>query len=173
MDIADDIINLYCHNKSPDEIDKLLNSSLNMYFDDELQDMYLYKKKSYVIALFLRDIENILQNKTKSKSKSNLFSFSFSCFRKKNKISILQIDLHVHEFICAHRLPIFINELLQLYRNKNNLTIDKIKENYRSEDLFLFQKYINNYNLCDKINQMSRYDKLNVIKKIIKDIEII
>ena len=57
MNIADDIINLYCHNKLPYELDELLNSALNMYFDDDLQDMFQHKRKSYVIALFLRDIE--------------------------------------------------------------------------------------------------------------------
>lgn len=168
MNIADDIINLYCHNKSSDELDELLNSSLNMYFDDDLQDMYPHKKKSYIIALFLRDIEIILQNQQK---KSSLFS----CFHKKKKkpISISQIDLLVHEFIYMHRLPIFIHEILHLYRNRNILTIDKIKESYRSEDLFLFQKYIGNQNICDKVKDLSRDDKLNLIKKIIIDIEVI
>jgi hypothetical protein len=167
MNIADKILTLYCYNKEPIELDELLDNSLNLYFDDTLQDMYPHKKKSYTLAIFLRDIDSILQ-------KQNNKSHIFCCFPKKNKsLSLLEINLMVHEFIYTYKLPIFIDEILQLYRNKNTLEIDEIKKNQRSYDLFLLLKYIGNHDKCDKIKDMSRDDKLNLIKKIIQDIIII
>jgi len=83
------------------------------------------------------------------------------------------IENIINSYIYTYKLPIFIDEILQLYRNKNTLEIDEIKKNQRSYDLFLLLKYIGNHNKCDKIKDMSRDDKLNLIKKIIQDIIII
>jgi CTP synthase (UTP-ammonia lyase) len=138
--------------------------------------MYLYKKKSYVIAIFLRDIDKVLQKEQKQKS------CLFCCIKENKIIKMMRVNLLVKTFLYKHKIPNFIDELLQIYRNRNNLTIDQLKKNYRYNDLFMILKYIDNYDNYDKNNklenndrlrEMTQENKLNIIKKIIKDIEII
>ena len=104
------IINLYYNNKDLIELDEILDCALELYYDETLNDMYPHKKKTYVITLFLKNIETILIKQINYKK-------SCFCFRKKEKkLTEEEINTLIHEFIYSHGLPIIIDELL-LFRS--------------------------------------------------------
>lgn len=141
-------------------IDDILNKSLQIYYDDSLNDLYIHKKKSYVIASFLRDIHIILYN------------FNNDIDEIDNNIDN-QIDNSIRIYLNKMRIPIFIIELIELYRHKNLIDIDKLKENIRYDDLLLLLKYDNTINISKNILAMTREDKFDLIQKLINDIVII
>ena len=132
-----------------------------------MNNIYLYKKKSYVITLFIKNIETIILKKQQYKK-------CLCFFQKKQYIKSEQIDLIISKFIYKNKLPIFIDEILKIYRYREDLTYDQIIQSQRADDLFLLLKYEqSNIKNCDKLNALSFDDKLNLIKKIICDIQMI
>jgi hypothetical protein len=71
------------------------------------------------------------------------------------------------------RIPIFIIELIELYRHKNLIDMDKLKENIRYNDLLLLLKYDNIIKCNQNILAMTREDKFDLIQKLMNDIVII
>ena len=150
------IIDLYKSSINIDNnynIDDILNKSLQIYNDDSLNHLYIHKKKSYVIASFLRDIHIILYN-----FNNNIDN---------------QIDNSIRIYLNKMRIPIFIIELLELYRHKNLIDMNKLKENIRYDDLLLLLKYDNIIKCNQNILAMTREDKFDLIQKLMNDIVII
>jgi len=163
-----DLINKYLEQlekMSNIDIDTLLNKSLSLYYDDNLIDMYHHKKKSLCIALFFKDIDFVLSLKLGKKTCS-----IFGCYSKKKDIDI---DELISKYFYNNKIPNFIDEILYLYRKNDDINIDEIKKNNRIEDLSLLKKYINNVDYSDRLINMTIEDKINLIKKIFLDIEII
>ena len=163
MKNADNIIKSYLEykQKHPDyDLEDIMNKALSLYYDRDLDDMILYIKKSIVIAIFLKDIHIILKPITKK---------SLFC-NTKNKINI---DEMIFEYFYKNKIPIFIKDLLYLYRNRLNMTIEEISNNIRKDELLIFLKYEQNNNYIETINLMNFEQKIDLIKKIITDIEII
>jgi hypothetical protein len=144
-------------------IDYILNKSLQIYYDDSLNDLYIHKKKSYVIASFLRNIDVILYNSDDHKI-DEIDNDKKNNDKKNNEIRI---------YLNKMRIPIFIIEIIELYRHIDLINIDKLKENIRYNDLLLLLKYDNTININQNILAMTREDKFDLIQKLINDIVII
>jgi len=166
-----DLINKYLEQlekMSNIDIDTLLNKSLSLYYDDNLIDMYHHKKKSLCIALFFKDIDFVMSLKSLKLGKKTCSIFG--CYSKKKDIDI---DELISKYFYNNKIPNFIDEILYLYRKNDDINIDEIKKNNRIEDLFLLKKYINNVDYSDRLLNMTIEDKINLIKKIFLNIEII
>lgn len=64
MNNAENIIRLYMDYKKNHidyDLEDVMNKALSIYYDRELDDMYIHKKKSIVIAMFFKDIHIILK----------------------------------------------------------------------------------------------------------------
>lgn len=160
MNNAENIIRLYMDYKKNHidyDLEDVMNKALSIYYDRELDDMYIHKKKSIVMAMFFKDIHIILQP-VKKKS-------LFCC--KKEKIDI---DEKIFEYFYKNKIPIFINELLYIYRNRVIMNIEEISNHLRKNDIIIFLKYEQNNNYIDLINNMNYEQKIDLIKKIIVDV---
>ena len=150
------------------DIDILLNKTLTIYYDENLADIYPHKKKSLCIAYFFKYIDNVIDNKILQKHTTCF------CFRKNKHTKIdTKIDTKISKYFYNHKIPVFVDELLQLYRNKDKLNIDEIKQNNRHDDLFLLLNYENTDIFSDKIMIMTQKNKIVIIKNILLDIIII
>jgi hypothetical protein len=160
------IIDLYKYsiNNNNYNIDDILNKSLQIYYDDSLNDLYLHKKKSYVIASFLRNIDIILYDLDDNNKKDN----DNDNDKKDNDKKDNEIRIYLNKM----RISIFIIEIIELYRHKNLIDMDKLKENIRYNDLLLLLKY-DNVDINQNILAMTREEKFNLIQKLINDIVII
>lgn len=143
------------------DINSLLNKSLTLYYDDKLADIIPYIKKCLCIVIFFKYIDKIFYVNSKTNS--------WFCIRK----NITNTEKLISDYFYKNKIPKFIDEILYLYRNKDNINIDKIKINNRHNDLSILNKYINNDIYSDKIINMTIEDKINLIKKIISEIIII
>lgn len=141
------------------DINSLLNKSLTLYYDENLADIIPYIRKCLCVTIFFKYIDKIILPKTNS----------CFCFRKNDT----NIDNLISDYFYKNKIPKFIDEILYLYRNKDNINIDKIKINNRHNDLSILNKYINNDIYSDKLMNMAIEDKINLIKKIISEIIII
>jgi hypothetical protein len=110
--------------------------------------------------MFLKDIHVLLKPK---KNKS-----IFCC--KKEKIDINE---KISDYFYKNKIPNFINDLLYLHRNRVNMKIEDLTNNIRKDDLLLFLKYEKYNNYIETINNMDFQQKIDLIKNIITDIEII
>ncbi len=164
-ELADYIIDIYTKHKDKQDIENLVNCALSLYYDDTLNEMYPYVKKSLTVTLFLKDIETILSIQQKKKKKS------WMCFSNKKQNIYEKMDEYIYDFIYKNKLPTIIYNILILYRKRNVLSLDEIKLNPKSQDLFLILKYEQQNILSDKIQTMSYDEKINLLKKIIIDIK--
>ena len=70
MSNTDNIIKLYLdykNNHTEYDLEDVLNKALSIHYDRDLDDLYIHKKKSIVIAMFLKDIHILLKTR-KNKS---------------------------------------------------------------------------------------------------------
>lgn len=156
---AEDIIKLYINYKKNHieyDLEDIMNKALSIYYDKELDELYIHKKKSIVIAMFMKDIHILL----KLNSKKSIF-----CCKKK-----INIDDKISEYFYKHKIPIFINEILYIYRYRVNMKIEELSNHARKDDLLIFLKYEQNNNYIDLINNMTFEQKVNLMIKIINDI---
>jgi hypothetical protein len=168
MTDTDYIINLYTKYKSKAELENLIDIVLNFYYDNILNDIYPYVKKSMVVTLFFRDIDTILIKQHYKKKKKICICYS----NKKENLTQEQINKYIYDFITNNKLPIFIYDILKLYRMRNIISIQEIKSNPRSPELFILIKYEkHDIIITEKIKNMSYHEKIDILKKIIKDIE--
>jgi len=152
MNCAENIIKLYMDYKKKYidyDLEDVMNKALSIYYDKELDELYIHKKKSIVIAMFMKDIHIILKPVKKK--------FLFCCKKE------IDIDKKISEYFYKNKIPIFINELLYIYRYK-------LSNHLRKDDILIFLKYEQNNNYINLINNMNFEQKIDLIKKIINEI---
>jgi hypothetical protein len=102
--------------------------------------------------------------------KNNCFCFS----KKKIKIlSEFQKNKVISQFLYDNKFPKYIDDILQLYRNRNTLTTEYIRQHSRSNEMFLIIKYTNKHFTTnnEKVDKMPFNDKIDLIRQILYDIE--
>jgi hypothetical protein len=125
MNNAENIIKLYMEYKKNHvdyDLEDVMKKALSIYYDKDLDDMYIHKKKCIVIAMFLKDIHILL----KPAKKKSLF-----CCKKER----IDIDEKIFYYFYKNKIPIFIKDLLYIYRNRvmiNMINIRLIIINYQN-----------------------------------------